>query len=80
MGVLADATERLLQIVARDDQPRRRVEIDYLAPGEQGDRGNAPPGAEGRTVFYVRDNGVGIQGVLEVWLTRTVLADAGATR
>lgn len=39
-----------------NDRPLRRVEIGYLAPGEPGGRPNAP-----QMVFYVRDNGIGIE-------------------
>jgi light-regulated signal transduction histidine kinase (bacteriophytochrome) len=42
------------------DKPRRRVEIGYLEPGEPGDRGPAPPEAGGHTIFYVRDDGIGV--------------------
>jgi light-regulated signal transduction histidine kinase (bacteriophytochrome) len=43
-----------------NESPQRRIEVGYLAPGEAGDRGPAPPESEGHTVFYVRDNGIGI--------------------
>ena len=43
-----------------NDKARRRVEIGHLAPAEPGNRGPAPPEAEGHTIFYVRDDGIGI--------------------
>jgi light-regulated signal transduction histidine kinase (bacteriophytochrome) len=43
------------------DKARRRIEIGYLAPGEAGFRGNAPPDAARFTIYYVRDDGIGIQ-------------------
>lgn len=43
-----------------NDKPRRRVEIGYLAPDEPGERPLAPPEAQDETIFYVRDNGIGI--------------------
>jgi len=43
-----------------NDRPRRRVEIGYLTPGEPGSRGDAPAEASGHTVYYVRDDGIGI--------------------
>ena len=42
------------------DKSRRRVEIGYLAPTEAGNRGGAPEEADGQTVFFVRDDGIGI--------------------
>jgi light-regulated signal transduction histidine kinase (bacteriophytochrome) len=44
-----------------NDKPLRRIEIGYLAPGEPGSRGEAPPGATGHVVYFVRDDGIGIQ-------------------
>jgi two-component system, chemotaxis family, sensor kinase Cph1 len=42
------------------DKPRRRVEVGYVAPGEDGERGDVPAEAGARHVFYVRDDGIGI--------------------
>ena len=42
------------------DRPRRRIEVGYLAPDEKGDRGDAPAEARGHTVFFIRDDGIGI--------------------
>lgn len=44
-----------------NDKPRRIVEIGYLAPEEVGERGQAPAEAAHHDVYYVRDNGIGIQ-------------------
>jgi light-regulated signal transduction histidine kinase (bacteriophytochrome) len=44
-----------------NDKPRRRIEIGYLAPDEPGSRGDAPPEASGHAVYFVRDDGIGIQ-------------------
>jgi two-component system, chemotaxis family, sensor kinase Cph1 len=38
-----------------------RIEIGYLARNEHGTRLNAPIEAEGNTIFYVRDDGIGIE-------------------
>lgn len=38
-----------------------RIEIGYLAPNEPGARPNAPVEADGHSVFYVRDDGIGIE-------------------
>jgi len=43
------------------DKPQRRIEIGYLAPNEPGDRGNQPKESLGQTVYFVRDDGIGIQ-------------------
>ena len=44
-----------------NDKPRRRVEIGYLAAGEPDDLVSAPQESLGETIFYVRDNGIGIE-------------------
>ena len=41
-------------------QAQPRIEIGYLAPAEPGLPANAPPEASGQTVYYVRDDGIGI--------------------
>jgi two-component system, chemotaxis family, sensor kinase Cph1 len=43
-----------------NDHPRKRVEVGHIAPGEDGARPNCPPGAETHTIYYVRDDGIGI--------------------
>lgn len=43
-----------------NDKPQRLVEIGYLSSGEPGDRGGSPASAVSKTVFFVRDNGIGI--------------------
>jgi light-regulated signal transduction histidine kinase (bacteriophytochrome) len=53
-----------------NDQPARRVEVGHLAPGEGAEaRGGVPDEVLGETVFYVRDNGIGIdqRHVDQVW-------------
>jgi two-component system, chemotaxis family, sensor kinase Cph1 len=42
-------------------QARPRIDIGYLAPDEPDPRPNAPPEAGGQTIYYVRDNGIGIE-------------------
>ncbi|MDB5931141.1 MAG: multi-sensor signal transduction histidine kinase [Polaromonas sp.] len=42
-------------------QARPRIDIGYLMPGEPGQIPNAPPEASGQTVYYVRDDGIGIE-------------------
>ena len=44
-----------------NDKPRCLIEIGYLAPDEPGDRGAAPPEASGHAVYFVRDDGIGVQ-------------------
>jgi two-component system, chemotaxis family, sensor kinase Cph1 len=43
----------------RKDCPR--IEIGYLAPNEHGACPNTPIEAEGHSIFYVRDDGIGIE-------------------
>lgn len=43
-----------------NDSPVRRVEIGYLTPAEPAASAGAPPGRAGQPVFYVKDNGIGI--------------------
>lgn len=43
-----------------NDRPVRRVEIGYLTPHETGTLPTPPQEAHGETVFFVRDNGIGI--------------------
>ncbi len=40
---------------------RPRIEIGYLLPEEPGERPLAPPDAAGKTIYFVRDNGIGIE-------------------
>ncbi len=37
------------------------VELGYLAPGEDGSRPNAPAASLGHTIFYAKDNGIGVE-------------------
>ena len=39
----------------------RRVEIGHIEPSESGRRGQIPPGAINQRVYFVRDNGIGIE-------------------
>ena len=43
-----------------NDHPRKRVEVGHIPPGEDAARPNCPPGAEAHTIYYVRDDGIGI--------------------
>ncbi|MDF3071826.1 MAG: hypothetical protein K0R38_7427 [Polyangiaceae bacterium] len=43
-----------------NDKPQPWVEIGYLKPEEEGHRGDVPSGSAGKTLFFVRDNGIGI--------------------
>lgn len=40
--------------------PRAAIEVGYIAPDEPAPRPNAPPESAGQMIFYVRDNGIGI--------------------
>jgi light-regulated signal transduction histidine kinase (bacteriophytochrome) len=44
-----------------NDNPKRIVEIGFLEPQERGDEVHAPPAAARQCIYYVRDNGIGIQ-------------------
>lgn len=44
-----------------NDKPRRRIEVGFLAPSEPGDRPNAPEACLRDTIYFVRDNGIGIE-------------------
>jgi light-regulated signal transduction histidine kinase (bacteriophytochrome) len=43
-----------------NDRPERHIEVGYFAPGERVTTG-APAEAHGQTIFFVRDNGIGIE-------------------
>ena len=40
---------------------RPRIDIGYLAPGEPGLPADAPPESSGQVVYFVRDDGIGIE-------------------
>ena len=44
-----------------NDKDFKRVEVGYLEPGRQDERAGFPVEVAGQTVYYVRDNGIGIQ-------------------
>ena len=41
--------------------PLPRIELGYLHPDEPGQRPNMPAEADGETIYYVRDNGIGVE-------------------
>jgi len=43
-----------------NDKPQKRVEVGFIAPGEDHHQPGLPEGISGLTVYYVRDNGIGI--------------------
>lgn len=43
-----------------NDKPVRRVEIGYLSPEESAGLRDLPAGRAGQMIFYVKDNGIGI--------------------
>jgi two-component system, chemotaxis family, sensor kinase Cph1 len=43
-----------------NDRATKRVEIGYIGAQESGLRSTFPAGTDGHTVYYVRDNGIGI--------------------
>ena len=40
--------------------PRANIEVGYIAPDEKTAQPNAPPETAGQVVFYVKDDGIGI--------------------
>ena len=42
------------------DRTHKRVEVGYIDPADSHPRPGCPQGAEGATIFYVADNGIGI--------------------
>ena len=47
--------------VKYNQSARPRIEIGYLLSEEPGERPLAPPDAAGQTIYFVRDNGIGIE-------------------
>ena len=43
-----------------NDKPQKRVEIGFIAPHEVHPRASCPSGCADLTIYYVRDNGIGI--------------------
>lgn len=43
------------------DKSQKRVEVGYIQPGESHPRPGCPRGSESHTIYYVADNGIGIQ-------------------
>ena len=41
--------------------PLQRIDLGYLQPDEPGQRPNMPAEADGETIYYVRDNGIGVE-------------------
>ncbi len=50
----------LSNAIKYNDKASKRVEVGYVGTQESAHRRAFPPGTEGQTVFYVRDNGIGI--------------------
>jgi len=44
-----------------NDKPEKRIEVGYVGPEEEHPRPNCPKEAVSSTVYYVRDNGIGIR-------------------
>jgi signal transduction histidine kinase len=51
----------LSNAIKYNDKPLRRLEIGFIGPEEDGERPRCPIGSERDTIYYVRDNGIGIQ-------------------
>jgi light-regulated signal transduction histidine kinase (bacteriophytochrome) len=43
------------------DQAQKRIEVGHIAPREDHPRPGCPAGAAGESIFYVKDNGIGIE-------------------
>jgi len=43
-----------------NDKPHKQVEVGFIAPSEDHDRPGCPDGLAALTIYYVRDNGIGI--------------------
>ncbi len=43
-----------------NDRPEKRVEVGFIGPGEAAVPPCRPEGSAGQTIYYVRDNGIGI--------------------
>ncbi len=43
-----------------NDKPQKRVEVGFIAPDEDHSRSGCPEGSAGHTIYYMRDNGIGI--------------------
>lgn len=50
----------LSNAIKYSDRPRRRIEVGYLTADELGERGQVPPALSDQTVYFVRDDGIGI--------------------
>jgi len=44
-----------------NDKPQKRVEVGFIAPEEDDPRPGCPDGLADLPIYYVRDNGIGIQ-------------------
>jgi signal transduction histidine kinase len=44
-----------------NDKLKKQVEIGYIGPDEEHPRPGCPENLEGHAIYYVRDNGIGIQ-------------------
>ncbi|MFO1500639.1 MAG: GAF domain-containing protein [Verrucomicrobiota bacterium] len=53
-------TNLLSNALKYNNKPRRRIEVGFFAPGESGECPNAPQECQRHTIYYVRDNGIGI--------------------
>jgi light-regulated signal transduction histidine kinase (bacteriophytochrome) len=51
----------LSNAIKYNDKPTRRIEIGFIEPGEERARPGCPAGSETQTIYYVGDNGIGIQ-------------------
>jgi len=54
-------TNLLSNAIKYAGQQPPHVELGYLAPGEDGLRPNAPAASLGHTIFYAKDNGIGVE-------------------
>lgn len=52
----------LSNAVKYTDAQQKRIEVGYILPAESHSRPGCPPGSADQTIYYVADNGIGVEG------------------